>query len=81
MHPVELHLAASMIPQEPKLLQTPLTENEERDLGGHQKVDQEGPLPTQAERRTTPLPIDEFCLPPTSESRRSGARFQGEGTQ
>ena len=53
-HPEELHLAACMIPQEPKLLQTPLADDDERDLGVTRKSMKKARSPTRAERRTSP---------------------------
>ena len=53
-HPEEFHLAASMIPQEPKLLQTPLAEDGEGNLGVTRKSIKKARSPMRAEMRTCP---------------------------
>ena len=58
-HPEEFHLTASMIPQEPKLLPTPLAEDGEGNLGGGsvtRKSIKKAHSPMRDERRTSPPP-------------------------
>ena len=80
-HPEEVHLAASMIPQEPKLLQTPLAENGERNLGVTRKSIKKAGSPMRAESRTSPSTNRRLLLADQPENRRSGDRFQGEETR
>ena len=80
-HPEELHLAASMIPQKPKLLQTPLAEDVEGDMGVTRKSMKKARSQRGQKVAPSPLPTADCCWPPTPKNRRSGARFQGEGTQ
>ena len=63
-HPEEFNLAASMIPQEPKLLQTPLAEDGEGNRGVTRKSIKNARSPMRAEMRTSPLPTDDCFGPP-----------------